>query len=237
MVETAKSRSEPAPVTRGEARGRLLEAAIQSFASHGFDAVGPRHIAEAAGVNHSLVTYHFGSMDELWKEAVASLFEKFRGRLTQRFEGLGGLNAEMRLTIAIEDMIAFARDNPMLHQIMTQEGRRMTPRLKWLIDRQLKPMFQMAAEMIREGQAQGSVRAFDPALLYYALIALSATPFSLRAEFKAVTGLDPATEETSRDIAEMIRFLVFNDRDEPRAKKKKTSNTGTKNPAPSGSSG
>lgn len=219
MVETTKARPETAPVARGEARGRLLDAAIQSFASHGFDAVGPRHIAEAAGVNHSLVTYHFGSMDELWKETVASLFDQFRDKLSKRFDGLDNLDIDTRITIAIQDLIAFSRDNPSLHQIMTQEGRRMTPRLKWLIDRQLKPLFQMTVGMLRDGQKQGRVRDFDPALLYYAMIALAATPFSIRAEFKAVTGRDPASEAATRDIAAMIRFLVFTDREEPRAPK------------------
>ena len=219
MVET-KIRTQDAPVSRGEARSRLLAAAVQSFATLGFEAVGPRHVAEIAGVNHSLVTYHFGSMDELWKEAVSSLFDQFRDKLTARFEGLDALDVDTRLTIAIEDLIAFSRDNPALHQIMTQEGRRMTPRLRWLIDQRLKPMFQMTVGLLREGQKQGTVRDFDPALLYYAIIALAATPFSVRAEVKAITGRDPAGHAATRDIAEMIRFLVFEKRERSRAPSK-----------------
>jgi TetR/AcrR family transcriptional regulator len=217
LDNNAKSSLDAGPVSRGKARERLLEAAIQAFSTIGFDGVGPRHIAEAAGVNHSLVSYHFGSMDALWKEAVASLFGKYRDKLALRFEGLDGLDAETQLMIAIEDLVAFSRDNPMLHQIMTQEGRRMTPRLIWLVEQQLRPLHQWAVGVIRQGQAEGRVRAFDPSLIYYAMIALAATPFSIRAEFEAVTGLDPSAETTSRDIAAMIRFLVFNDREESRS--------------------
>lgn len=206
-MDNSVRKAQGTTVSRGEARPRILAAAIEAFASHGFQAVGPRHVSELAGLNHSLVTYHFGSMDDLWKEAVSSLFEAFRAHLIQRFQGLDGLNAETRLSIAIEDLVAHARENPALHQIMLHEGRAMNPRLEWLVESQLRPMFRMTKAMIEEGQRGGRVRDFDPDLLYYAMIALAATPFSLKAEFGAVTGRNP--DDLSRQIIAMIRCLIF----------------------------
>lgn len=200
-------RKASASVARGEARERILSAAIAAFAAHGFAAVGPRHVAEQAGLNHSLVSYHFTSMEALWREAVSSLFEAFRRQLIRRFAGLGGLDAETRLTIVIEDLVAHARDNPALHQIMLHEGSRMSPRLAWLVETQLRPMFDMARRDIEAGQAAGRVRRFDADLLYYAMIALAATPFSLKAEYGAVTGRDP--DDLTRQIVAMIRCLLF----------------------------
>ncbi len=204
-----KSIRKPAAVatTRGEARPRILAAAIEAFARHGFEGVGPRHVAELAGLNHSLVTYHFGSIEEVWKEAVSSLFESFRQHLIRRFQGLEGLDAETRLTIVIEDLVAYARDNPALHQIMLHEGRTMNLRQQWLVENQLRPMFRMARDLIDQGKLAGRVRDFDADLLYYAMIALAMTPFSIKAEFEAVTGRNP--EDLTRQIAAMIRCLLF----------------------------
>lgn len=196
-------------VTRGEARPRILTAAIEAFARHGFEGVGPRHVAELAGLNHSLVTYHFGSIEELWKEAVSSLFETFRVHLIRRFQGLDGLDAETRLNIVIEDLVAYGRDNPALHQIMLHEGRTMNPRQQWLVENQLRPMFRIARDMIERGKLAGQVRDFDADLLYYAMIGLAMTPFSVKAEFEAVTGRNP--EDMTRQIVAMIRCLLFVD--------------------------
>jgi len=206
MVKSIRKPSS-SPVARGEARPRILAAAIEAFARHGFEGVGPRHVAELAGLNHSLVTYHFGSMEELWKEAVSSLFETFRLHLIRRFQGLDGLDAEIRLNIVIEDLVSIARDNPALHQIMLHEGRTTNSRQEWLVENQLRPMYRMARDMIEQGKLAGRVRDFDADLLYYAMIAIAMTPFSLKAEFEAVTGRNP--EDLTRQIAAMIRCLMF----------------------------
>ncbi len=213
MVKSIR-KSAAVATTRGEARPRILAAAIEAFARHGFEGVGPRHVAELAGLNHSLVTYHYGSVEALWKEAVSSLFESFRHHLIRRFQGLEGLDAETRLTIVIEDLVAHARDNPALHQIMLHEGRTMNPRQQWLVENQLRPMFRMARDMIEQGKLAGRVRDFDADLLYYAMISLAMTPFSLKAEFEAVTGRNP--EDLTRQIAAMIRCLLFVNEDQVR---------------------
>ncbi len=47
-------------------REQLLRAAINSFAEDGFRGASVRKIADRAGVNFPLVTYHFGSKEKLW---------------------------------------------------------------------------------------------------------------------------------------------------------------------------
>lgn len=64
-------------------RGReaLLDAAEQLFATHGVDAVSNRRIAELAGnANHSAVTYHFGSRDEMIRVLLARDATAMRAR-------------------------------------------------------------------------------------------------------------------------------------------------------------
>lgn len=51
-------------------RTALLRATIDVGLSHGLSGITSRSVAEAAGVAHSLVRYHFGSVDSLITEAL-----------------------------------------------------------------------------------------------------------------------------------------------------------------------
>jgi len=61
-----------APSARALAtRSKILNAAEQVFARHGFDAASMREIAQEAGVQVALVTHHGGSKEELFWRVVA----------------------------------------------------------------------------------------------------------------------------------------------------------------------
>lgn len=49
-----------------DARNAIVEAALASFAEHGFHGATTRNIANAAGVSQGLLHHHFGGKDGLW---------------------------------------------------------------------------------------------------------------------------------------------------------------------------
>src|SRR2546429_5843303 len=49
-------------------RSALLDAALEEFAANGFAGTTVRAIADRAGVSKDLITYHFGSKAELYRE-------------------------------------------------------------------------------------------------------------------------------------------------------------------------
>jgi AcrR family transcriptional regulator len=55
-----------------DARARLIDAAIKLFAEKGYEGTSVRDLATAAGVNVAAVSYHFGSKDALYTEALRS---------------------------------------------------------------------------------------------------------------------------------------------------------------------
>ena len=71
-------------------RAAILDAARAAFTRHGFDGVGLREIASAAGANVALVNRYFGSKQGLFREAVTtaitmtSLFPANREEFCQR---------------------------------------------------------------------------------------------------------------------------------------------------------
>ena len=76
------ARMQPAGASesRREAVGALLDAAERLLIEQGYAAITTRALAEQAGVNHGLVHYYFGSMEEV----MAQVLERFTARLIER---------------------------------------------------------------------------------------------------------------------------------------------------------
>src|SRR5476649_2707437 len=60
---------------------RLIQAAIEQFAQSGMSAVGTRAIADAAGMQMSAITYHFGGKEGLYLACARHIVEQISGRV------------------------------------------------------------------------------------------------------------------------------------------------------------
>jgi AcrR family transcriptional regulator len=72
------------PTRRADAEGRLLDAAERLLVDIGHGAITTRKLAAEAGVNHGLVHYYFGSMEDLFVDVL----ERFTHRLIQRQDAM-----------------------------------------------------------------------------------------------------------------------------------------------------
>jgi AcrR family transcriptional regulator len=79
-VAAAVSQVAQKTAARAAAEEALLDAAERLLAEVGYAGVTTRRLAEAAGVNHGLVHYYFGSNENLLVQAL----ERFTGRLIAR---------------------------------------------------------------------------------------------------------------------------------------------------------
>jgi len=66
-------------------RQQILEAALQTIAKEGVDAVTHRRVGEEAAVSHGVVSYHFATRDEL----IYKSFEYFLGNVDEYVERIG----------------------------------------------------------------------------------------------------------------------------------------------------
>lgn len=78
----AAARMRPAGASEGrrEAVDALLDAAERLLVDQGYGALTARKLADEAGVNHGLVHYYFGSMEEV----MVQVLERFTARLIER---------------------------------------------------------------------------------------------------------------------------------------------------------
>ncbi|MCF7989701.1 MAG: CerR family C-terminal domain-containing protein [Thiohalocapsa sp.] len=68
--------------TANSTRERLLQAALQVFAEHGYEAATIREICGRAEANVAAVHYHFGDKRKLYQAIFGTLFETLRERRT-----------------------------------------------------------------------------------------------------------------------------------------------------------
>ncbi len=134
-------------------RDRLLAAAAQDFAAHGFVGAKLADIAAAAGVRRPSLIHHFGSKQALYSSVVERVFGELGAALAGAMEGLGDF--EQRLLDMTRQFSDFLRERPEIARLLLREvldGR--GPGQAILLE-QAVPMLRMVEDFVdREGGAR-----------------------------------------------------------------------------------
>ena len=75
-------------------RARILDAAEQLYAAHGFEAVSQRDVAEEAGVLSSLITHHYPSKLSLFEAVAGRRSDEINRLRTEQLEAITELTVE-----------------------------------------------------------------------------------------------------------------------------------------------
>jgi len=199
-------------VTRPSAdptRDRILAAALDLFSERSFKDATTREIAQRAGVTQPLLNYHYRSKDELWRAAVDALFEKLRGSMSDRLEGLRGVDARTSAMLMVRDFITFSARNPQLHRIITQECKTDGPRMDYLVERHVRPLYDSTIELFEQLTRDGAVPLIAAPHLYYILTGAGPSMFVLGPECRRLSGLDPESDEVIDAHADAVCRLLF----------------------------
>jgi AcrR family transcriptional regulator len=86
------------PKAAPTSRERLLEAAVDVFGKHGFEAATTRMIASEAGVNIAAIPYYFAGKEGLYQAAVTHIVEKIESRAETTLKKMSELASEKRLS-------------------------------------------------------------------------------------------------------------------------------------------
>lgn len=190
-------------------RERILAAALVAFADAGYEGAKTRDIAAAAGVNQGLITYHFASKEALWQAAVDRVFAELRESFLAAVELLAAVDARTRLRLMLRQFVRFSAAHPELHRLMVQEGKSDGPRLRWLIDRHVRPLFETSLGVVREAQQDGLRPHLSAVHLQYIFLGAAAHVFVVAPEFRRLVGSDPTTPEAVEEHATALAELFL----------------------------
>jgi AcrR family transcriptional regulator len=190
-------------------RQRILTAALELFADRSYDGATMRDIADRAGVSQPSVSYHFRTKHELWCAAVDGLFAELTQALGSRFEGLRGVDDVTRAELMIREFISFSATHPQLHRIITQESKTDGERVDWLVERHVRPLYDMTAELFERLIEQGVLPDVPVPILYYILTGAGPTIFVLAPECRRLAGFDPLAPDAVETHADAVVSLLF----------------------------
>ncbi len=188
------------------ARANLMQAATPMFAEQGFDAVSVRDIEIAADVKRGMLAYHFGDKESLWKAVADACFELLNTELGQRFELFKDLSPRERLALVIRFHVRFYDKHPELSRLMSQEARQDSWRIRYLVEKHLKPSLVTLKENVNE-TLKLSEREFMH--WYYIMPSGSATMFSFAPECQLLFDVDPHEESVVEAHAEMMVTMLL----------------------------
>jgi AcrR family transcriptional regulator len=191
-------------------RERILDAALAAFSEHGFDGATTRAIATRAGVNLGLIPYYFGGKEGLWREAVDRAFGDLRRGLADVLGDLSAGNDRERAARLIRGYVRFVAAHPEFVRLMHEEGKRDSRRMRWLVDRHVRPLFEATCHMIEQGERISRLPAgVDPLHFYYILAGSVGILFHQAPECRRLTGVDPRADAVVEAHAEALVHLLL----------------------------
>jgi AcrR family transcriptional regulator len=105
-------------IPAGERRVRILDAAVEVFAEHGYTAAKMQDIATRAGVVPSVLYDHFGSKRELHITLLELHAAQLRERSLRRLEGA---TVEEMVRASISNYFAFVEEDPFIWRVLHQD--------------------------------------------------------------------------------------------------------------------
>lgn len=190
-------------------RDRLLDAAIDLFSRYGYDPVSTGAVADAAGLTQSMVHYHFGSKDALWRAAIDRLMRR-RGRAfpVSRLE-LRDVDPVTRLKILIRRLIEANAAEPNYVRIVLHEAMANTPRLDWLMERYIADGFAAFNSAIRDAIDAGLIRPLPLHDITSIATSVSFLTFSIGEVTRRVYDTDLTSDEHVQSLSDSIITTLF----------------------------
>lgn len=214
-MKSSRSRAKREGVTDGsrrkseETRDRIVRAALEVFAAHGFEGGSTRQIAALAGENQGLITYHFSTKENLWKAAVDSIFSEFRDEIEEREAVLADADTRTHIRLLLIHLVRYAARRPEQLRLMVQEGKTDSRRMKWLVDRHIKPLFDRLSPLLRAGVEEGILPEAPIVHHMYMVVGAASLLFASAPEYRYLTGKDPLDPAIIEAHANAVVNLVL----------------------------
>ena len=140
-------------------RENILQAAAALFGRIGFDGTSFSAVADGAGVQKSLVQYHFENKDILWHETVTFVWQQRNAALPRYLDDIDlqkmtAENPKQMIRDLCRSLLQFTFDHPEWVRIMFQESSTPGPRLDWMVQEFIRTDFTEGKAMIELGQSQ-----------------------------------------------------------------------------------
>ena len=198
------------PSDKQNTNEEILWTALKCFARRGYGGVTLNALAKEAGVADSLLHYHFGNKEELWKKALGFVGKKIQQELDDLSPLINGLDGIEQLKVFNRKIVFISAKYPEFQQIVVQEVFSKSARSKWLIEELLVPIYAHHEKLRRAEQKKGSIKNIPPANLVSFMFGAITTFFARSYQMEAQFGVKSFDEKEVEQHANIINDLIFN---------------------------
>ena len=147
-------------MTWDDTKAKVLEAAGEEFAVHGFDGATVRAICQRAGANTAAVNYHFGDKEQLYIRAVLEAHRCGVEMPTEAEAALGTPEERFRRYIRhfLGNILAVGDDRGWHHPLMLREMVRPGVASEALVREVIRPKFERLIALLREFRPEADDR-------------------------------------------------------------------------------
>jgi AcrR family transcriptional regulator len=179
--------------TRDDIRELLLASALVEFGAKGFDGASTRSIAQRVDAHQPQINYHFDSKEALWFAAVDHLFGLLGAELGDIPLPAADDPVELATAFAqaVRRFVQFAAVHPELNQILVHEATEDSDRLRWMVERHVRPLYNGIRDAWQPLRDAGLAAPIDPALVHYVIVGAASLPFVNAPEARLLTGSEP----------------------------------------------
>jgi AcrR family transcriptional regulator len=192
-------------------RAEILDAALEAFATVGYEATSVRELTRRLGVSHNLVHHYFRSKADLWRAAIDHSFGTVTAELAQAFgAGPAGGDVLAALRHAMVQFVLVTARFPANGHIIVREGASDSARLDYIYRHHVAPNLEPWRLLLAQAQREGKVRAdLDIRTLFFLLTDGGAGPYTSQALAKRVGAGDPLRPEAIRAHADLVADLLM----------------------------
>ena len=188
--------------SKQDAKKCILEAAAKLFSKCGLDKTSTRDISKDSQSNISLISYHFGGKEGLYREVIREFAEKVRDKVQPtisefRSQPMTKELFQKEVESMVSHMIEMRMSHPEISVILAREKIEGMPQCKEVHEEVFFPMIQNFFEMFKAAQDKGIVRAgLHPALFF---VLLSEGVFGFFEVMDCKTKLNEACQDLIND--------------------------------------
>jgi len=183
---------------------QILKAALREFADQGYEGATTAAIARRVGVTQPLVHYHFGSKEALWRAACDSVFEALIEHLRANGANATAMASAPQLVSQTYHLIDFLVAHPELPRLLANEGIAKTPRLTWLTDKHLRPLFAAWNTLLDQAKRAGLIKEIPNAFILFSFLGACYQLFDLAPLAEELYAFDPKQEANVQAFANSL---------------------------------
>lgn len=191
-------------------RQRILAAATEEFANHGFGGGRVERISKRAATVDRMLYYHFGSKEELFRAVLEDTYARL-GAAEQALD-LGRADPVEGMRELIRFTWRYYSEHPEFIRLLNTENLHRGEHLKQArkVTRLSSPLLQILADLLERGAKAGQFRAgLDPVLVYLTIASLAYFYLSNRFTLSRFLGRDLMTQGEQRKWLRHITDTVL----------------------------